>query len=431
MDNINEIRRLSAIMFTDIVGYSAVMNKNELAAMNLLKNHKEITKPIVDNYNGKILKPQGDGFMIEFSSVVDAVRCAMVIQKDISSYNTERNEDEKIRLRIGIHMGDLLIKDNDIYGNDVNIASRIEKLSDPGGICISQTVYDQIKNKVEIETLDLGETELKNITDKVNIYKVLLEAQEETGGIDTTLDQEEKKTSDHEDKNDKSNIKETIKDKVKKSIGGSIPNIDIKDKGDEVKIGPGGIKVKDKDGTKVEIGFDGIKVKEKDGNDVKIDLSGIKVKEKDGSKVKIDVGGIDIKDKTGKKRKFKKKKISKIGIAITNLISGIAFLVLIITLFADSYFSMRDGVIYFFAIAIIGSSIKTLFEFNFKKSIIKLLGLTAFLVFFIGLFTDLYDFWYGVIGAIAIGILISSLKPLLNIKDGGVSFKVKASFKDD
>ena len=183
----NEKRRLSGIMFTDVVGYSVIMDKNESAAMKLLENHKNITKPIIENYNGKILKPQGDGFMIEFSSVVDAVRCGTEIQKGISNYNNDKNEDEKIQLRIGIHMGDLIIKDNDIYGHDVNIASRIEKLSDPGGICISQTVYDQIKNKVEIETLDLGETELKNIKDKVNIYKVLLEAQEKINGSDPKI----------------------------------------------------------------------------------------------------------------------------------------------------------------------------------------------------------------------------------------------------
>ena len=86
----NEKRRLSGIMFTDVVGYSAIMDKNESAAMQLLENHKKITKPIIENYNGKILKPQGDGFMIEFSSVVDAVRCAMDMQKEFSNYNKDK-----------------------------------------------------------------------------------------------------------------------------------------------------------------------------------------------------------------------------------------------------------------------------------------------------------------------------------------------------
>ena len=412
MNDMNEIRRLSAIMFTDIVGYSAVMNRNELAAIDLLENHKKITTPIVENYNGKILKPQGDGFMIEFSSVVDAVRCAMGIQKEISNFNTDKNEDEEIRLRIGIHMGDLLIKDNDIYGNDVNIASRIEKLSDPGGICISQTVYDQIKNKVEIETLDLGETELKNIKDRVNIYKVLLEAQEKTddGESKTNIygddewatpennkDREKKPRDESED--DNSDIKEIIKKKIKESIGDKIPNINIniKNGGDEVKIGPTGIKVKDKDGTNVEIGLSGIKVNEKDGTNVEIGLSGIKVNEK------------NIK----KEKKTPKKKISKLGKAIVKLISGTAFLVLIIGLFIDLYDFWPYGVIYFFSIAISGSSLKTLLKHNLQTSIIKLMSGGVFIIIITGLFTDLYSFWpYGVIGAIALAILIGSLKSL-------------------
>ena len=218
--------------------------------------------------------------MIEFSSVVDAVRCGTEIQKGISNYNNDKNEDEKIQLRIGIHMGDLIIKDNDIYGHDVNIASRIEKLSDPGGICISQTVYDQIKNKVEIETLDLGETELKNIKDKVNIYKVLLEAQEKINDSDANSNSEqEKKTKDESE----DNIKEAIKEKLKDSFQAKIPNIDIdiEDGDEKVKIDSDGIKVTDKDGTNVEIGLSGIKVNEKDGTNVEIGLGGINIKDKD------------------------------------------------------------------------------------------------------------------------------------------------------
>ena len=404
MNDMSENRRLSGIMFTDIVGYSAIMQKSESAAMKLLADHKSIVTPIIENYNGEILKPQGDGFMIDFSSVVDAVRCAMDIQKEISNYNREETED-KIRLRIGIHMGDLIIKDNDIFGHDVNVASRIEKLSDPGGICISQTVYDQIKNKVEIDTLELGETELKNIEDKVNIYKVLLEAQEKTDAADINQDSKEssqEKISEDESEDANSDIKEKIKKKIKDSIEGSIPNIDIKDGDDEIKIGAGGIEVK-----------------EKDGDHVKIDLSGIKVKEKDGTDIEIGLSGIKIKDKNDKKSKKKtkippKKKISNFGKAIIQLISGSAFLILIIGLFTDLYDFWPYGVIYFFAIAIVGSSLKTLLKHNLKKTIIKLMSGGVFMVIIIGLFTDLYDFWpYGVIGVIALGILIGSLKSLL------------------
>lgn len=399
-------RSLAAIMFTDVVGFSAIMHKDESAALELLDNHNKIVQPIVIKYNGTILKPQADGYLMKFSSAVDAVRCGKDIQKEISIYNKEINENENILLRIGIHLGDVVLTENDIFGDGVNIASRLEPLADPGGICISQTVYDQIKNKVEIQTLDLGPADLKNIDSKINIYKVLLEAQEKVEDDNEEgaqkEDTEEPKVSESADE---SKLKEVIKEKIKKSIkdslGSEIPTINIKEKDEEVTIGPSGIKVK-----------------EKNGDDVTIDLSGIKVKEKDGSEVNIGLSGINIKDKTGKNKKLKKKKISNLSNAIFNLISGVAFLVIIIGLFTKLYNFWPEAVIYSFAITIFGSSLKTLLEHNLKKSIIKLMSGIAFLVIIVGLFTNLYSFWpYGVIGAIAIGILIGSLKSLFGIKD--------------
>ena len=399
-------RSLAAIMFTDVVGFSAIMHKDESAALELLDNHNKIVQPIVIKYNGTILKPQADGYLMKFSSAVDAVRCGKDIQKEISIYNKEINENENILLRIGIHLGDVVLTENDIFGDGVNIASRLEPLADPGGICISQTVYDQIKNKVEIQTLDLGPADLKNIDSKINIYKVLLEAQKKVEDDNEEgaqkEDTEEPKVSESVDE---SKLKEAIKEKIKKSIkdslGSEIPTINIKEKDEEVTIGPGGIKVK-----------------EKNGDDVTIDLSGIKVKEKDGSEVNIGLSGINIKDKTGKNKKLKKKKISNLSNAIFNLISGVAFLVIIIGLFTKLYNFWPEAVIYSLAITIFGSSLKTLLEHNLKKSIIKLMSGIAFLVIIVGLFTNLYSFWpYGVIGAIAIGILIGSLKSLFGIKD--------------
>ena len=399
-------RSLAAIMFTDVVGFSAIMHKDESAALELLDNHNKIVQPIVIKYNGTILKPQADGYLMKFSSAVDAVRCGKDIQKEISIYNKEINENENILLRIGIHLGDVVLTENDIFGDGVNIASRLEPLADPGGICISQTVYDQIKNKVEIQTLDLGPADLKNIDSKINIYKVLLEAQKKVEDDNEEgaqkEDTEEPKVSESVDE---SKLKEAIKEKIKKSIkdslGSEIPTINIKEKDEEVTIGPGGIKVK-----------------EKNGADVTIDLSGIKVKEKDGSEVNIGLSGINIKDKTGKNKKLKKKKISNLSNAIFNLISGVAFLVIIIGLFTKLYNFWPEAVIYSLAITIFGSSLKTLLEHNLKKSIIKLMSGIAFLVIIVGLFTNLYSFWpYGLIGAIAIGILIGSLKSLFGIKD--------------
>ena len=382
-------RSLAAIMFTDVVGFSAIMHKDESAALELLDNHNKIVQPIVIKYNGTILKPQADGYLMKFSSAVDAVRCGKDIQKEISIYNKEINENENILLRIGIHLGDVVLTENDIFGDGVNIASRLEPLADPGGICISQTVYDQIKNKVEIQTLDLGPADLKNIDSKINIYKVLLEAQEKVEDDNEEgaqkEDTEEPKVSESVDE---SKLKEAIKEKIKKSIkdslGSEIPTINIKEKDEEITIGPGGIKVKEKDGSEVNIGL----------------------------------SGINIKDKTGKNKKLKKKKISNLSNAIFNLISGVAFLVIIIGLFTKLYNFWPEAVIYSLAITIFGSSLKTLLEHNLKKSIIKLMSGIAFLVIIVGLFTNLYSFWpYGVIGAIAIGILIGSLKSLFGIKD--------------
>jgi class 3 adenylate cyclase len=382
-------RSLAAIMFTDVVGFSAIMHKDESAALELLDNHNKIVQPIVIKYNGTILKPQADGYLMKFSSAVDAVRCGKDIQKEISIYNKEINENENILLRIGIHLGDVVLTENDIFGDGVNIASRLEPLADPGGICISQTVYDQIKNKVEIQTLDLGPADLKNIDSKINIYKVLLEAQKKVEDDNEEgaqkEDTEEPKVSESVDE---SKLKEAIKEKIKKSIkdslGSEIPTINIKEKDEEITIGP----------------------------------DGIKVKEKDGSEVNIGLSGINIKDKTGKNKKLKKKKISNLSNAIFNLISGVAFLVIIIGLFTKLYNFWPEAVIYSLAITIFGSSLKTLLEHNLKKSIIKLMSGIAFLVIIVGLFTNLYSFWpYGVIGAIAIGILIGSLKSLFGIKD--------------
>ena len=382
-------RSLAAIMFTDVVGFSAIMHKDESAALELLDNHNKIVQPIVIKYNGTILKPQADGYLMKFSSAVDAVRCGKDIQKEISIYNKEINENENILLRIGIHLGDVVLTENDIFGDGVNIASRLEPLADPGGICISQTVYDQIKNKVEIQTLDLGPADLKNIDSKINIYKVLLEAQKKVEDDNEEgaqkEDTEEPKVSESVDE---SKLKEAIKEKIKKSIkdslGSEIPTINIKEKDEEITIGPGGIKVKEKDGSEVNIGL----------------------------------SGINIKDKTGKNKKLKKKKISNLSNAIFNLISGVTFLVIVIGLFTKLYNFWPEAVIYSFAITIFGSSLKTLLEHNLKKSIIKLMSGIAFLVIIVGLFTNLYSFWpYGVIGAIAIGILIGSLKSLFGIKD--------------
>jgi len=409
MNDKSKSRRLSAIMFTDIVDYSKLMGRDESAAMTLLENKEEIISPIITEFNGKIKKSGGDGYLIEFSSAVDAVRCAKKVQNTISEFNITQNDDENIVIRIGIHLGDILIRDNDIYGNDVNIASRIESLAEPGGICISQTVYDQIKNKVEIQTVNLGEKELKNISDKVGIYKVLIEAQTTAN---ESNNEENKEISEQEGAKQSFAIPEKVVinegdekvdiniDKEGKEVTINIENKDKKTSGskkkEQVKIGLGGIHVKDGD-DEVTIGPGGIKVKEKDGDDIEIGLGGIKV--------------------TNSKRKnINKKEISNFSKAIIKLISGVAFLVLITGIFTELY-EFWPGVIGAFAVAILANTLKTLLQSNFVKSIITLLSGVAFLVLITGIFTELYEFWYGVIGAIGVGIISASFKSLFGIQD--------------
>jgi len=402
MDNQIKSRRLSAIMFTDIVDYSALMNRNESAAITLLDNKEKIVSPIIKEFDGKTLKKSGDGYLIEFSSVVDAVRCGIKVQKTISEFNSNKDVSDNIILRIGIHLGDILIRDNDIFGDGVNIASRIESLAEPGGICITQTVYDQIKNKVEIQTVDLGETELKNITDKVSIYKVLIEAQQ------TTNESKNKKS--------KSDDPEVSVDKEippKQNDGDEIPDFDIPEKvvindGDEKE---GGKKANSKKKEKVTIGLGGIHVKDGD-EEVTIGPGGIKVKEKDGTDVEIGLDGIKVTN--GKK--INNNNISNFGKSIIKLFSGIAFLVFITGIFSNLY-TFWWGVIGAFAFGISAGALKTFLQYNLVKSIFQLMIGFAFLVFITGLFTDLFKFGYGVIGFFAVAILSVSLKSLFGIKD--------------
>jgi class 3 adenylate cyclase len=168
-------RRLAAIMFTDIVGYTALTQANEAQALEVLNRHNRLLRPFFPKYHGREIKTIGDSFLIEFGSALDATNCAIEIQKFLHDYNISTKEDWKIKLRIGIHLGDVIHMGKDILGDAVNIASRIEPLADPEGICISEQVYDQIHNKI-ICQLDLLESaaQLKNVKFQTNVYALVL-----------------------------------------------------------------------------------------------------------------------------------------------------------------------------------------------------------------------------------------------------------------
>ena len=163
-------RKLAAIMFTDIVGFTKIMTTSEDTAINILQVQDKIFNPILEKHSGNLLKKMGDGLLIEFSSAVNAVECALKIQSDIKEYN--KTDGDEFHIRIGIHLGDVLLLGDDILGDGVNIASRIEPLASPDGICITEAVNQSIKSKLKIDARRISEVDLKHIDDKYTLYKV-------------------------------------------------------------------------------------------------------------------------------------------------------------------------------------------------------------------------------------------------------------------
>jgi len=164
-------RKLAAIMFTDIVGFTKIMGDDETTALNILENQQSLINPIVEERKGTIIKKMGDGLLIEFPSTVEAVECATQMQDSIKSNNTS-DDNIEFHIRIGIHLGDVVILGDDILGDGVNIASRIEPLAHPDGICITEAVYQSVKSKLKLDAKRIEEVDLKHIDDKYTIYKI-------------------------------------------------------------------------------------------------------------------------------------------------------------------------------------------------------------------------------------------------------------------
>ena len=163
-------RQLIAIMFTDLAGFSKLTQQNEALALELLEKHWELLRPVFAGFDGKEIKTIGDAFLIEFPSALQAVRAGLAIQEELDEYNRSAAEDRQIRIRIGIHIGDVERRGDDVFGDGVNIASRIEPLALPGGICISESVYASVYNKVDVPFYPMGEQQLKNISQPVAIF---------------------------------------------------------------------------------------------------------------------------------------------------------------------------------------------------------------------------------------------------------------------
>src|SRR5918997_493481 len=167
-------RRLAAIMCADIVGFSRLMGKDEEGTHERLKRYRrDVIEPTVSEHYGQIFKHTGDGFLAIFDSPLEAVRCAVVIQQTVAARNTAVAKDRWLQYRIGINLGDVIVESDDIYGDGVNVAARLQTAAEPGGVNISGGVYEQVKNKLVCGYRSLGDEKLKNITDPVRIYKVL------------------------------------------------------------------------------------------------------------------------------------------------------------------------------------------------------------------------------------------------------------------
>src|SRR5262245_34775139 len=167
-------RRLAAIVAADIAGYSRLMGMDEEGTHARIKRHRrELVEPTIAEHHGRLIKYTGDGFLAMFDSPVEAVRCAIVIQQGMIGRNTSLPRDQRILYRIGVHLGDVIVEPEDIYGEGVNIAARLEGIANPGDLFISGGVYEQIKNKLVCAYQSLGDRQVKNITDPVTVYRVL------------------------------------------------------------------------------------------------------------------------------------------------------------------------------------------------------------------------------------------------------------------
>ena len=168
-------RRLAAILSADVVGYSRLMEEDEDGTLSVLQAHRaELIDPTIAAHRGRIVKLMGDGALVEFASVVDAVECAVDIQRGIAARNAEVPESRRIQFRIGVNLGDVIVEGDDIYGDGVNVAARLQELADPGGVCIAGTVFEQVGRRPDLTFDDLGERQVKNIDRPIRAYRARL-----------------------------------------------------------------------------------------------------------------------------------------------------------------------------------------------------------------------------------------------------------------
>src|SRR5271157_3819299 len=178
MDMSSVERRLAAVLAADVVGYSRLMEVDEVGTLARLKTVRlELIDPAITKCKGRIIKTTGDGLLVEFQSVTEALRCAVDFQERMGRRNRDMAASRALLYRIGINLGDVIVDESDIFGDGVNVAARLESMAEPGGICISAAVRDQVGDRLEVGYVDLGEQRVKNINRPIRVYKVVLNGQ--------------------------------------------------------------------------------------------------------------------------------------------------------------------------------------------------------------------------------------------------------------
>jgi class 3 adenylate cyclase len=203
-------RKLAAILSADVVAYSRLMREDEKATIQSLTAYREVMTKLIKQHHGRVVDTVGDNLLAEFASAVDAVQGAVAVQKEIKAGNAQLPENRKMIFRIGINLGDLVVEGDRIYGDGVNIAARLEALADPGGICISKTVHEQIEDKLPLGYEYLGEKTVKNIVKPIRAYRVLFDPGDETTSV---------KRAEHESRSDRDEKIERRKEKTRTKSG--------------------------------------------------------------------------------------------------------------------------------------------------------------------------------------------------------------------
>ena len=176
-------RKLTAVLSADVVGYSRLMEEEDMTTVRNLREYQKVIASLISQYRGRVVDSPGDNLLAEFKSAVDAVQCAVEIQRELTERNAKISESRKMEYRIGVNLGDVIQEGEKIYGNGINVAARLEALAEPGGICISGIVYDQVKKKINLNYHFVGRKRVKNIEEPVDVYQVIFAASPKPDGI--------------------------------------------------------------------------------------------------------------------------------------------------------------------------------------------------------------------------------------------------------